>query len=64
MEFDLASGMAVLERTPRTVSTMLGGLTSAWTDAAEGPETGRGAPICRSWIVEDGARNARGTDEK
>jgi len=39
MEFDLASGVAVLERTPRTVSTMLGGLTSAWTDATEGPET-------------------------
>jgi hypothetical protein len=39
MEFDLASGLAVLERTPRTISTMLGGLTSAWIDATEGPET-------------------------
>lgn len=39
MEFNLASGIAVLERTPRTLSAMLGGLTSAWTDATEGPET-------------------------
>lgn len=39
MEFELATGIAVLERTPRTLSTMLGGLTSAWSDATEGPET-------------------------
>lgn len=39
MEFDLATGIAVLERTPRTLATMLGGLTSAWTDATEGPDT-------------------------
>ena len=39
MQFDLANGIAVLERTPRTLSAMLGGLTSAWTDATEGPET-------------------------
>lgn len=39
MDFDLATGIAVLERTPRTLSAMLGGLTSAWTDATEGPET-------------------------
>ena len=39
MQFDLATGIAVLERTPRTLTAMLGGLTSAWTDATEGPET-------------------------
>lgn len=39
MDFDLANGIAVLERTPRTLGTMLGGLTSAWTDTTEGPGT-------------------------
>jgi DinB superfamily len=39
MDFKLDEGIAVLERTPRTLSTMLGGLSSAWTDATEGPET-------------------------
>lgn len=39
MEFDLATGIAVLERTPRTLNAMLGGLTSAWSDATEGPDT-------------------------
>jgi hypothetical protein len=39
MEFDLASGIAVLERTPLTFRAMLGGLPSVWTDATEGPET-------------------------
>lgn len=39
MEFDLATGTAILERTPRTLSAMLDGLTNAWTDATEGPDT-------------------------
>jgi hypothetical protein len=39
MEFDLASGIAVLERTPLAFRAMLGGLPSVWTDATEGPET-------------------------
>ena len=39
MEFDLASGIAVLERTPATLRTMLSGLSPAWTEATEGPET-------------------------
>jgi hypothetical protein len=38
-EFDLASGVAVLERTPATLRAMLAGLPSAWIDATEGPET-------------------------
>jgi hypothetical protein len=39
MEFKLDDGIAVLERTPQTLSTMLSGLPPAWTDATEGPET-------------------------
>ena len=39
MEFDLTTGTAVLERTPRTLRAMLTGLPSAWIDATEGPET-------------------------
>lgn len=39
MEFDLTTGIAVLERTPKTLRAMLAGLSSAWTDATEGPET-------------------------
>lgn len=39
MEFDLATGIAVLERTPPTMQAMLAGLTPAWIDATEGPET-------------------------
>ena len=39
MEFDLAKGMAVLERTPGTLRAMLGGLAPDWIDATEGPET-------------------------
>ena len=39
MEFDLTLGIAVLERTPPTLGTLLRGLGPAWTDATEGPET-------------------------
>lgn len=39
MDFDLNAAIAVLERTPRTLRTMLEGLPSTWTDATEGPET-------------------------
>jgi len=39
MDFDLATGIAVLERTPGTLRAMLSGLPPAWTDADEGPET-------------------------
>lgn len=38
-DFDLASGVAVLERTPPTLRAMLTGLPPAWIDATEGPET-------------------------
>jgi hypothetical protein len=39
MDFDLAEGVAVLERTPATLRALLGGLPPAWTDATEGPDT-------------------------
>ena len=39
MEFDLAHGIAVLERTPRTLHAMLAGLPESWTGATEGPDT-------------------------
>lgn len=39
MEFDVAAGTTILERTPRTLRAMLNGLAPAWTDATEGPNT-------------------------
>jgi len=39
MDFDLAAGTAVLERTPRVLRALLAGLGPAWTDTTEGPET-------------------------
>jgi hypothetical protein len=39
MEFDLPTGIAVLERTPHAFRALLAGLPSTWTDANEGPET-------------------------
>ena len=39
MDFDLVAGVAVLERTPPTLRAMIGGLSGAWTDATEGPDT-------------------------
>jgi hypothetical protein len=39
MEFDLNNGIAVLERTPHTLKTMLSGLSADWTAATEGPDT-------------------------
>lgn len=39
MDFDLTTGIAVLERTPLTLRSMLTGLPPAWTDGNEGPET-------------------------
>ena len=38
-DFDLAAGVAVLERTPGTLQAMLAGLPPFWVDATEGPET-------------------------
>jgi hypothetical protein len=39
MEFDLANGRLVLERTPAALRSLLSGLPDAWTRANEGPNT-------------------------
>lgn len=39
MNFDLAEGIAVLERTPATLRTMLDGLGPEWIEGNEGAET-------------------------
>lgn len=39
MEFDLAQGIDVLERTPRVLRGMLDGLAPPWTEGTEGPDT-------------------------
>jgi DinB family protein len=39
MQFDLAEGIAVLERTPRVLRTLLAGLPDGFTRATEGPDT-------------------------
>lgn len=39
MDFDIAQGIAVLERTPSTLRAMLAGLGPEWLEATEGPET-------------------------
>ena len=39
MEFYLATGSSILERTPASMRAMLAGLGTEWTTATEGPET-------------------------
>ena len=39
MEFNLADGIAILERTPNTMRALLSGLESQWIDGDEGPDT-------------------------
>ena len=39
MEFELTTALAVLERTPATFRSLLGGLPEAWTAPNEGPDT-------------------------
>ena len=39
MDFELTTASAVLERTPHVLRALLSGLSPAWTDADEGPET-------------------------
>lgn len=39
MSFDLASGLQVLERTPRVLEAWLGGLDEEWLEVNEGPDT-------------------------
>lgn len=39
MDFQLPSGIRILERTPRTLRTLLEDLPAEWTHASEGPQT-------------------------
>jgi hypothetical protein len=39
VDFEVDAGVAVLERTPRVMSTLLRGLPEAWVRASEGPDT-------------------------
>lgn len=39
MEFQLAYGLEILERTPATFRALLGGLSEVWTAPNEGPDT-------------------------
>jgi hypothetical protein len=39
MDFELADGTAVLERTPALLRAMLGGLDAPWTSSNEGPDS-------------------------
>ena len=39
MEFSLAQATAILQRTPDALRALLTGLSPAWTDAAEGPDS-------------------------
>lgn len=39
MDFKLDQGVAVLDRTPSVLRSLLDGLPPAWVDATEGPET-------------------------
>jgi hypothetical protein len=39
VDFDFRHGMAVLERTPRVLETLLSGLPEAWTTGNEGADT-------------------------
>jgi DinB superfamily len=39
MDFDMATAVAVLERTPGTLRALLEGLPAGWTDGDEGPGT-------------------------
>ncbi len=39
MEFDLNDGVAVLRRTPATLTALLDGLPAGWTEGTDGPDT-------------------------
>ncbi len=39
MNFDLSDSLAILERTPDVLRALLAGLSPAWIDATEGPDT-------------------------
>lgn len=39
MDFELSTGVQVLERTPATLNQLLQGISDSWIEANEGPET-------------------------
>jgi hypothetical protein len=39
MDFDLGTGVAILERTPKVIRDLLGDLSPDWTASNEGPDT-------------------------
>lgn len=39
MEFELSRAREILERTPETLRSLVGGLSPAWTEPNEGPDT-------------------------
>ena len=39
MEFQLQQSIEILERTPKTLRSLLGGLSDPWLHGDEGPET-------------------------
>lgn len=72
MEFDLHQGMAVLERSPSTFASLLGGTGPEWFDATEGVETWSPYVIMghlihgerTDWIPRAGIVLARGRDRR
>ena len=72
MDFDLAHGVAILERTPHTLRAMLAGLPGAWTGATEGPETWSPYVIVghlihgerTDWMARAGIILAQGTERR
>lgn len=50
MDFELTNGMAILERTPRALREMVGGLSTQWTEATEGPDTWSPRAVLRHLI--------------
>jgi len=72
MDFNLISGVAILERTPAALRALLSGLGAEWTNATEGPDTW--SPFLNmahliqgertDWIVRSRIILAQGTNRK
>ncbi|HEU5049587.1 MAG TPA: DinB family protein [Gemmatimonadales bacterium] len=72
MEFELTTGVAVLERTPGTLRALLDGLPAAWIDALEGADTWSPWAVVghlihgerTDWIPRAGIILAQGADRR
>jgi hypothetical protein len=72
MHFELGHGVAVLERTPDTLRTLLGGLPAEWIHGTEGPDTWSPFVIvghlihgeCADWIPRARIILAQGEDRR